>query len=183
MGNEQKKSLTNIYNTMKNMQYMASEIGGEFEVIGHEVVDDIKEPDIEQTETEPTEELNKLTPAEDIPAENTPATQEPPVEQPVEDQSVTSPVANQAPISTAPAKPTYTKLRPPKQGQPVKWQREDGYVTELIVDKVDRRMGTFTAHTKGGGSKGPLEISKILPDNTRVTANTSVFNLKKFASK
>jgi len=35
-----KNSLTTILNQMKNMKYMASQIGGEFEVIGHEVVED-----------------------------------------------------------------------------------------------------------------------------------------------
>ena len=180
-----KKSLTTILNQMKNMKMMANQINGEFEVAEIKIVEDtpepkMSEPEKELVEREPTEELNRLPPVEDFSETK---------------QSVTPTATPNAPISKAPVgietvpqtqpqKPTYTKWNPPKPTQTIKWEREDKSVTELVVDTVDKKNGTFMAHTKGGikGVKGPLEISKILPDNTRVTASVDAkFNLHKFA--
>jgi len=208
---EQKQELTKIFNQMKNMKYMADTIKGQFEVIGHEVVPDVEDvpvPSREMVEEEPTEELNKMFPIEEEEVAKKPSltpspivekTTEPVVEPQAElevepevepeTEDIAKSVVENAPSSATPQKPSqkppYSKSKPPKSKQRIKWLRkDDNKVTEYIVGPVDRRKGTFMATTLKGYPVGPLEISKILPDNTKVTAGVSTkFNLKKFASK
>lgn len=165
---EQQKALQSILNQMKNMQYIATNIKGDFEIGGHEVVEDVagQPPAQEAPEPEPSEADKTWYQQQEgaVPPTTTPTAVPP----------TTTPTA-------APAKQYAKKW--------VTWTGQDGRAMDLFVYSLDEKNNTFTGVTKQGWVKEKLPVSgigKISPKQPKPPQKMQVakthFNLQKFAN-